>query len=192
MINVAAPWISTKGVVSSVPKNFQALQHFLTEQPSGLSNDIFKDSTGTNISDYKTQHQKKQISKDIKSLANSTVAPFNLPTFFALEAGDSSKDKLLERLYSEFGDQKFAEIRTAIDNNEFSEEQITELREEITEQMEELLGPLALLAIDIPLLSDLENAVADLALGDEVEALRESAANMELNESLFENVCEAI
>jgi len=66
------------------------------------------------------------------------------------------------------------------------------MREEITETMEEILGPLSLLLVDIPLLSDLENAAADLILGDEVEALRESAANMELNESLFENVCEAI
>lgn len=47
-----------------------------------------------------------------------------------------------------------------------------------------------MLAVDIPFLSDIENAVADWALGEEVEALREAAANMKLDESLFENVCE--
>lgn len=144
------------------------------------------------IKKYKDIYQTKQISENFADLANSSVAPFNLPTFFAVEAGEQAQEQLLELLYGQFGDERFAKLLTAIKNGEISKEDIDKLRDEITAQMEELLGPLKVLAIDIPFLSDIENAVADWALGDEIEKLRESAASMELNESLFENVCEDI
>lgn len=46
--------------------------------------------------------------------------------------------------------------------------------------------------IDIPILSDLENAAADFVMGEELEIAREKAANMELpfSDGVFENVCE--
>ena len=72
-----------------------------------------------------------------------------------------------------------------------TKEQIDEMREEITEQMEEILGPVQYLLVDIPGLSQLEDAAGDLVFGGSVDELREKAANIELSESLFENACEA-
>jgi len=47
------------------------------------------------------------------------------------------------------------------------------------------------LAMDIPLLSDIKNALFDMFTGDEIEELRKYAAELELPEDYFENACEA-
>ncbi len=65
------------------------------------------------------------------------------------------------------------------------------LQEEITDQILEIMGPYKYLAMYIPLLSDLENAVVDLFTGDEIEELRQYAAEFELPEDYFEEQCEA-
>ena len=108
-----------------------------------------------------------------------------------MEIGEEGKTRLLDILYQQFGDETFADIQTAIEDGTLTKEQIDEMREEITEQMEEILGPLQYLLVDIPGLSQLEDAAGDLVFGGSLEELREKAANIELNESLFENVFEA-
>lgn len=54
-----------------------------------------------------------------------------------------------------------------------------------------MLGPLQYLLFDIPLISDLEDALGDAVSGEEFEAAREKAANYELDEDIFETLCEA-
>lgn len=56
----------------------------------------------------------------------------------------------------------------------------------------ETLGPVELLAIDIPLLSTAENYLADLILGEEVEAVRQWVTDVEFREEYFEQLCEAL
>lgn len=77
-----------------------------------------------------------------------------------------------------------------LDKGEITKEQVEELKERINEEIEEVLGPLQYLLFDIPLISDLEDAVGDIVVGEELEAAREAAANYELDEDLFENVYE--
>ena len=98
---------------------------------------------------------------------------------------------LIPLINQQFGDETFADIQTAIEDGTLTKEQIDEMREQITEQMEEILGPVQYLLVDIPGLSQLEDAAGDLVFGGSVDELREKAANIELNESLFENACEA-
>jgi hypothetical protein len=61
----------------------------------------------------------------------------------------------------------------------------------ITDKLLKNLGPLELLAIDIPLLSYVENGIAEAVLGDELEAARQVVAEFELPDGHFENACEA-
>ena len=56
--------------------------------------------------------------------------------------------------------------------------------------MLELMGPFKYLAMDIWLLSDVENAVVDLFLPEEIDQIRDFAANLELPEDYFEVQCE--
>ena len=74
--------------------------------------------------------------------------------------------------------------------NQNTKEQIEELRDTLTEEMEAILGPWAWLLVEIPLLSWAENKVADWVLGEEVEALRKAVAEYEIPEDFFENICE--
>ncbi len=90
----------------------------------------------------------------------------------------------------EFGNKEFAELESAIQNGEISEQQIEELQEKLTAIIEELLGPVQYLTVRIPLLSDAEDAAADLIIGEELDSVRESIAERELPESWFENACE--
>lgn len=96
------------------------------------------------------------------------------------------KSKLLQVL----GEAPFSELQQAVEEGELSEEAVEQLRAEVEEQMLSLLGPLQWVLVDIPILSDLEDAAADWALGEELEEVRDAVANLELPESVFEPVCE--
>lgn len=151
----------------------------------------FKNSVGYPLKEHESKYTNKQVANDLVGLSDSTVVPFNVPTFLALEVGNSTGKELMKKLFEEFGNDDFSELQKAIADGNFTEEQIDELRENLTNKMIELLGPWKYLAVDIPLLSDLENAVFDAFTGEEVEELRQMAANIELPEDYFENACEA-
>lgn len=190
-INVATPWIGKDKLVTTTSKEFRALQKFLTAAPKGMNINAFKNSVGYPLKEHESKYTNKQVASDLAGLSGSTVVPFNVPTFLALEVGNSTGKELMKKLFEEFGNDDFSELQKAIADGNFTEEQIDELRENLTNKMIELLGPWKYLAVDIPLLSDLENAVFDAFTGEEVEELRQMAANIELPEDYFENACEA-
>lgn len=192
--HVATPWlddndISDKLVITGVSKQFMALQKYLTTAPS-LDDDAFETSTGMSRFDYEKLYQSTQVSSSVAEYSQSSVRPFTLLSFYVHEAGESVGSNMRALILDQFGGGKYKELAAAIDSGQLSKETIEQLRDEITDEILELLGPLQVLAIDIPLLSDLENAAVDLFVGDEVEALRKAAAEMSLSESLFENFCE--
>lgn len=193
-INVATPWLDkddmTNGVVTGISPQFRALQRYLSSAPK-MRAEAFKDSIGYALSEHEKEHVEKQVTENVTDLATTTIRPFTLSTFFALEAGESAGRQLKQEIYDEFGDSELAELQKAIDSNTLTEEQVEALRQEITDKALEIIGPLKYLAVDIPLLSDLENAVVDLFTGDEIDELRKYAAEFELPEDYFEVACEA-
>lgn len=111
----------------------------------------------------------------------------------ALELGDESGKKAEEVftvLMKELGGGPFVELQEAIKKKELTAEQVDALRDTITAEMEALLGPWSVLLVDIPLLSYVENTVADWAVGEDVEALRQMMVDFEIDEEFFENLCE--
>ena len=120
---------------------------------------------------------------------DSTVAPFSLGTFLAIEAGDAGRD-LTKRLMEELGSNDFSDLQNVLSDGEFSQEQIEEFRVLIGDQIDELLGPLEYLFFEIRFISRAENAAADWVLGEEVEALQEWVADVSLPTWLMENLCE--
>ena len=153
--------------------------------------EFFKGSIGYERAEHNTRYRDKQISNTFADFSKSSVVPFTLNTFFALEIGEQAAGDIWKKLFEEFGSGEFSEIQAAIQSGSLSKEQIEELREKLTEKMLELLGPVKYLTMDIPILSDIEDAAAEMLMGEEVEALRKYAAEFELKESWFENACEA-
>lgn len=117
--------------------------------------------------------------------------PFTVPTFFALVASNDAGQQIKNKILEQFGNSDFVKIQEAIDSGGLTEEQIDTLREQITDQILEIMGPFKYLAVDIPILSDIENGIIDFFTGDEIEELRQYAAEFELPESYFEEACEA-
>ena len=196
-INVATPWIDTGssahvtgGVVRSTTRQFQALQKFLASAPVGINKKAFKDSVGYAYERHPTEYADRQVTTSFAEFANADILPFTIQTFLAAELGEQSARELWQNMLKQFGNEEFAELKNTLDNGGLTEEQIQALRDEITDRMLEFLGNWQYLLIDVPLLSDIEDAVGDLVLGDEAEKLRQYAAEMELNESMFENICE--
>jgi len=104
-----------------------------------------------------------------------------------IEIGSSGAASLKQTLWQEF---KESEIGGLYDQNSFTEEEVQELREAITDKMLELLGPFSYLMIDIPLLSYLEDKAGDLILGEKAEEIQKFARELKLPEFLFEGFCE--
>jgi hypothetical protein len=75
-------------------------------------------------------------------------------------------------------------------NGSFTEEQVEQMRENITEQMLTLLGPFEYLMVRIPLLSYLEDKVGDLVLGEKAEEIQKFVSELKLPEFMFEAYCE--
>ena len=196
--NVATPWIRstnlTSGVVATVPREFKALQRFLTDVSPDMNKTMFKTTVGYSLKEHKVMHQNAQISSSLQELMNSSVVPFNIATFLAIELGSSSGDQIAnfkEQIRKAIGEGDFGELQAMLDKGDITEEQVEQLRELISDEIDEMLGPLQYLLFDIPLISDLEDALGDVALGEEFEAAREKAANYELDEDIFETLCEA-
>ena len=194
-INVATPWIGkddvTKGIVRKTTPQFEALQRYLNSAPEKMKAEVFEDSIGYKREEHSVKYSDGQISKGFSDFSKASVVPFTVNTFFALELGEQGANDIWKKLLEEFGKGEFAELQAAIDSGAVSKEQVEQLREDLTEKMLELLGPVKYLTMDIPILSDVEDAVADVLMGEEVEALRKYAAEFELNEEWFENACEA-
>jgi len=188
--NVAVPWIDASGVITQTSREFQELQRFLTEPPSNVSTSAFEFSTGMTKSEYQNRHQSQQISSSAAEFSRSSVQPFTLLSFLVQEAGGNGRD-LLHMIARDFMNEEFADLTMAIENGDLSPEQLQALRDQITDRILENLGPLEILAIDIPGLSDVENAVTDALLGESTESARKFVAEFMLPENLFENACEA-
>ncbi|AJD48640.1 hypothetical protein S7S_11140 [Isoalcanivorax pacificus W11-5] len=192
--NVATPWIDAPsplqplGATDDRLGRFAELQEFILQRPLNIDAVAFKHSTGMNAEEYR-RYILRQSGQGLAKWRDSTVAPFSLGTFFAIEAGDAGRD-LTKRLMDELGGNDFADLQKALSDGEFSQEQIEEFRVLIGDQIDELLGPLEYLFFEIPLISRAENAAADWVLGEEVEALQEWVADVSLPTWLMENLCE--
>jgi hypothetical protein len=180
-----------KGIVRKTTPQFEALQRYLNSAPEKMRAEVFEDSIGYKRETHSEKYLDKQISKGFSDFSKASVVPFTVNTFFALELGEEGAKNIWKKLLEEFGKGEFAELQAAIDDGTLSKEQVEKLREQLTEKMLELLGPVKYLTMDVPILSDVENAVADVLMGEEVEELRKYAAEFELNEEWFENACEA-
>jgi hypothetical protein len=189
--NVANSWIDQSGIIRQTTPQFRALQRFLARAPN-VRADAFRTSIGYDMNDHSKKHADDQVSTDLFEIASSTIRPFNLQTFYAIEAGEGAAETLRKALIDQFGAGEFADLQKKIAAGEFDEATIEELRENITDQVESLLGPVELLLIEVPGLSWLENKAADLLLGDSVEAARETVAELKipLGDVILENVCE--
>jgi hypothetical protein len=190
--DVAKPWIDASGVVTATTPQFRALQRFMAKAPESMQANAFVTSIGYPASQHGKEYADRQETKDISELASSNIRPFNLPTFYAIEAGESAAETLRSAVIDQFGRGEFAELQKKFAAGELDEATIEELRENITDQVESLLGPVELLLIEVPGLSWLENKAADLLLGDSVEAARETVAELKipLGDVILENVCE--
>ena len=195
--SVSRPWISSKDLIKSSDlgkgKPFQELQKFLAGVSPDLKNDVYEATIGKQKENHEANFVEKQVTTSFSDLVKSNIRPFNIPTFLALELGDESGDRVsevLNTLLRELGDGKFVELQEAVNNKKLTKEQIDDLRDTLTEEMEAILGPWAWLLVDIPLLSWAENKVADWVLGEEVEELRKAVAEYDMPEDFFENICE--
>jgi len=189
--NVANSWIDQSGVVRQTTPQFRALQRFLTRAPN-MQGDAFRTSIGYAMNEHSKKHADDQVSTDLSKIASSTIRPFNLQTFYVIEAGEGAAESLRKTLIDEFGGGEFANLQKKIADGEFDEADIDELRESIVKEIESLLGPLKVLLVDIPGLSWLENKIADTILGDSVESARKTVAEMEIpfGDDVLENLCE--
>jgi len=140
------------------------------------------------------KYRDKQVASNFAELQNSNVRPFNVPTFLALELGEASPEKvadLKKELLDSIGDGDFSKLPDAIERNNLTETQVAEMRDLISSEIDELLGPLQYLLFDVPFLSDLEDAAADMVISEELEQrLQNGAAEIELPAEQFENSCE--
>ncbi len=189
--NTATPWIDSNSLITRVTPRFKALQRYFSEPNSNFDNEVFEVSFGISKEDYIDDILPKKISPNKGFSGNETVLPFNIATFFSIEAGSNAKD-LFKSLYQEFASEEFSELQAAVDSGELSEEEIERLREKITEKAEEVFGPLKYIIFRIPFISDLEDDAADYLLGEEIDEIREFISNKELpgSDFFFENVCE--
>ena len=189
-VEVDEPWMSreTTDNVTTGNVQFRALQRYLSTAPEGMDDNAFETTIGYDIDDHETNYTSPQVTSNYQ---NADVKPFTVLTFFRLAIQDEARQLWQDMLDQFFGDE-FSALQELVDEGgELTEEQIAELRENLTEKALEIVGPWRWLAVNIPLLSDVENAVADWALGEEIESLREFAAEFELPEDYFENACEA-
>ncbi|MBK8186282.1 MAG: hypothetical protein IPK77_02975 [Cellvibrio sp.] len=162
----------------------------MTSAPASIKTEVYSATIGKDLSQHKNNFQTSEISHSFSDFSKAHVLPFTVKTFYALEIGERNAKLAWKRMAEEFGNKEFAELESAIQNGEISEQQIEELQEKLTAIIEELLGPVQYLTVRIPLLSDAEDAAADLIIGEELDSVRESIAERELPESWFENACE--
>ncbi|WP_143595700.1 COG1470 family protein [Tamilnaduibacter salinus] len=190
--SVANSWIDQSGIVRKTTPQFRALQRFLARAPRGMQSDAFRTSIGYPENQHDERHANGQIANNFSEIASSTIRPFNLQTFYAIEAGEGAVDTMTSAVIDQFGGGEFAQIQKKIASGEFDEADIDELREKIVEEVESLLGPLELLLVDVPGLSWLENKIADAILGDSVESARKTVAELEIpyGSVVLENFCE--
>jgi hypothetical protein len=190
--NVATPWISEDKVVKSIPVHFKALQRYLAGASEKMDPQMFEATIGYPLKDHNKQHRDKQVSSSLAGLRDSSVTPFTISTFLAIELGSENNiGELSKQLLNAVGDGDFAKLQEQIANNTITEQDIEILRDRISDEISAFLGPLSFLLFDIPGLSYIEDKTADYILGEEVEALRESFANYELDGDTFENACES-
>ena len=92
------------------------------------------------------------------------------------------KDKIFDELKKKFGNSDVFELFEEVQKENLSPEEILEMREKIQDEMLKILGPLGII-IDI---NDyiptkwIEDRIGDYLLGDNIEELRQYAAQYEL------------
>lgn len=190
----ANSWIGTDGIVTTVPANFQKLQEFIAGVGPNLDTGMYEASLGHKKKEHNKNYRDKQVASNFTELLNSNIRPFNVPTFLALELGEASQEKvadLKKKILDSIGNGDFSKLQDAIERNNLTEQQVAEMRDLISSEIDELLGPLQYLLFDVPFLSDLEDAAADLVISEELEQrLQNGAAEIELPAEQFENSCE--
>jgi hypothetical protein len=186
-LNVATPWISAKTFPAANTPQFRALQKYLTSAPSNPRSGVFKTTLGYAISEHEKKYQEPNVSANAADFYTSTVAPFNLTSLIVIEAGQSAADTIKDRLWAEFEETEMSELYK---NGSFTQGQVEQMRENITEQMLTLLGPFEYLMVRIPLLSYLEDKVGDLVLGEKAEEIQKFVSEFKLPEFMFEAYCE--
>jgi len=196
--NVSRPWISSDSLITDADlgkddKPFQEMQEFLSSVSPDLKSRMYEATIGKEKLKHQENFVEPQVAKDFSELLGSNIRPFNIPTFLALELGDETGEQgkeVLNKLMTEIGGGQFVELQKAINNKEITAEQVEGLRDNLTDEMEKILGPWAALLIDIPLLSTVEDKFADWVVGDEVESIRKALVDYEIPEDYFENLCE--
>jgi hypothetical protein len=154
---------------------------------------MYEATIGKEKSKHEENFVEPQVATSFTELLGSNIRPFNIPTFLALELGDESGEQgkeVLNKLMAEIGGGQFVELQKAINNKEITPEQIEALRDNLTAEMEKVLGPWAALLIDIPLLSTVEDKFSDWVVGDQVESIRKALVDYDIPEKHFENICE--
>jgi len=194
---VSTPWISSEKLITNndlgEDEPFQEMQEFLADFSPNIRDDVYEGTIGKDKSNHHANFVKQQVTESFSELFTSDIRPFNIPTFLALELGDDTgekAEKVATALMKELGGGPFVELQEAIKKKELTAEQVDALRDTITAEMEALLGPWSVLLVDIPLLSYVEDTVADWAVGDDVEALRQMMVDIEIDEEFFESLCE--
>ena len=117
---------------------------------------------------------------------HSTTCVLNFLKWMSLLVAASFKNRVL----SEFGNGKYLQLQEAIDNNTITSAQVEALKDEIEDQVLALLGPFRILLVEIPIISDLEDAVADIILGDHIEEIRDGIANVSIPQPFSDLLCE--
>ena len=114
--------------------------------------------------------------------SNVKVRPFTVANFFAIMSEKIGKDKIFDELKKKFGNSDVFELFEEVQKENLSPEEILEMREKIQDEMLKILGPLGII-IDI---NDyiptkwIEDRIGDYLLGDNIEELRQYAAQYEL------------
>jgi len=161
---------------------------------TNLDAGMYKASIGQEKSEHNSQYRDRQVSTDFAGLLNSNIRPFNVPTFIALELGEASKEKianLKNEIQKSIGDGDFTKLQDAIERDALTKEQVEQMRDLISDEIDELLGPLQYLLFDIPFVSDVEDAIGDMLIGEELEeSIQQAASKIELPSDTFEYSCE--
>lgn len=191
-ISTATPWINTSNVILDEQLNsevkFKALQKWISQTPTDILPKVFLKSVGYRIGEYEQNYL--SVEKD-KGIGEARVKPFNLRTFYYHKVGEGKVEELLGKMLNDFFGEEVKQLKEQISQGELSEEQFEQLKETMVEKFEDALGAWGYLFVDIPLISDAENFVADILMSENLEELRSAAAEMPVNDDYFENICEA-
>lgn len=181
------------GLVTEITPEFRALQRFLGSIPTKFDvenpQSKVEDPDGREISTGLTPKQYyntvKIESQSTENASDVKVRPFTVANFFSIASGKIGKDKIFDELEKKFGNSDVFKLFEDIQKENLSPAEILEMRERIQDEMLKVLGPLGII-VDIndyiPTIPTkwVEDKIGDYLLGDNIEELRQYAAEYEL------------